>query len=493
MATEKFDYEGVKAKMTELEDLFERFGKRLSEINLYVNENVDVGPGSAIFGDAGYGALTSWNENASTFGDFKANFDKWSQLVTIISMNNMQFEGETFRTTGGTLSGVQTARETLANDMADDIISKSVVDTGSYKHVTVVTAEGTTVTTYNQDGTVLKVVTTTTDVDGNTVTITKTEGIITTVVTSAAGVALSRTSEYYCGYKSVRNEDGTISYYDATGKQISATDFNMGITGNTANGNFLENEALYVHDATVTTYGESIVNNIQGTAESVIDTGASYSMSQGTSVVGNDGRTYYFCGMATAGQDSGVKYFSISDPRTGSSSAQLFIIDDAGKVTPTNLAVGMLASNSDAQIVTTVRTVNNGLNISNLVVNNGDSKWAVTQQYIEAMEGSTTGVSSSSQLGDILGSRSSFTLAEGKQLTETDYRNSTSSSDVFYNSTEDLGVTSDTYYHDRNDDNIVASYEVWEGKGTQDAFEKAIERGDNKKKTSGYLFDVENK
>ena len=102
---------------------------------------------------------------------------------------------------------------------------------------------------------------------------------------------------------------------------------------NSVGDGYLQNESSYVADANVTNYGESIIKNIKGVPESVIGTGAAYSMSVGTEVVGNDGNTYYFCGMATKGDSSGSMYFSTSKPGSASyGNASVVSIDTSGNV-----------------------------------------------------------------------------------------------------------------------------------------------------------------
>lgn len=125
MAEEKFNAEGVKSSVAELETAFTDFANILKDINVVINENVNVGPDkSAVFGTVGTNLLNTWNENASTFGDFKANFDNWSKLVAIIEANNLSFEEEaiaTYKSNGGNLAGIQSKRDELFVKQALDI------------------------------------------------------------------------------------------------------------------------------------------------------------------------------------------------------------------------------------------------------------------------------------------------------------------------------------------------------------------------------------
>ena len=92
--TEKFNVEKIKNKMNTLEIAF----NALSDANKIVNEEVNVGPGSVLFGEIGIVLLNIWNENASTFGDFHANFESWAQVVSVIAANNISFTEETIKT-----------------------------------------------------------------------------------------------------------------------------------------------------------------------------------------------------------------------------------------------------------------------------------------------------------------------------------------------------------------------------------------------------------
>ena len=83
--------------MNTLETAFNALSDALSEANKIVNEEVNVGPESALFGELGTILLNIWNENASTFGDFHANFESWAQVVSVIAANNMSFTEETIK------------------------------------------------------------------------------------------------------------------------------------------------------------------------------------------------------------------------------------------------------------------------------------------------------------------------------------------------------------------------------------------------------------
>lgn len=123
MAEEKFNVEGVRASVEQLETAFTDFGKLLDDVNLLlIHENVNIGPDkSSVYGDVGEKLLKVWDENASTFGNFKANFENWSKLITIIEANNLEFEKtaiEIYKSNGGNLAGVQSSRDKLFAEQA---------------------------------------------------------------------------------------------------------------------------------------------------------------------------------------------------------------------------------------------------------------------------------------------------------------------------------------------------------------------------------------
>lgn len=91
----------------ELDEAFTEFGKVLAEVNELVNTSVNVTPDSSVYGTYGDKLLNLWNNNTSTFSDFKTNFQAWSQAVAVISKNNEITEdavmGIYARTTGAGL------------------------------------------------------------------------------------------------------------------------------------------------------------------------------------------------------------------------------------------------------------------------------------------------------------------------------------------------------------------------------------------------------
>lgn len=144
-ASESFNVEAVKSQMSTLEGYFNVLSEKLSEINKTVNEEINVGPESAVFGQLGSKLLGTWNANASTFGDFHANFESWSQIVAIIAANNTAFDAETinlykdngstltYATDDGTRLTISSLRESKANEQAFNYLSSKYSDSKDYE------------------------------------------------------------------------------------------------------------------------------------------------------------------------------------------------------------------------------------------------------------------------------------------------------------------------------------------------------------------------
>ncbi len=144
-ASESFNVEAVKSQMSTLEGYFNDLSEKLSEINKTVNEEINVGPESAVFGQLGSKLLGTWNANASTFGDFHANFESWSQIVAIIAANNTSFDAETinlYKDNGSTLTyagddgtrlTISSLRESKANEQTFNYLSSKYSDSKNYE------------------------------------------------------------------------------------------------------------------------------------------------------------------------------------------------------------------------------------------------------------------------------------------------------------------------------------------------------------------------
>lgn len=115
----KFESDGVKKGMDLLENLFTQFADTLSELNNYVETMINAGDDSAILGEYGTKLFQIWSANASSFGDFHANFEAWNEVVAIISANNEEFIVQTvdlYRDSGATLNGVKEARKFVSEN-----------------------------------------------------------------------------------------------------------------------------------------------------------------------------------------------------------------------------------------------------------------------------------------------------------------------------------------------------------------------------------------
>ena len=101
MASEVFNYDGVKTKMDSLQTVFDNFAKELNDLNVRIETKINNNAMSAIFGTAGETVKRVWDENSSSFSSFKANFEEWSQLISTVCLNNLTFEANAYRTING--------------------------------------------------------------------------------------------------------------------------------------------------------------------------------------------------------------------------------------------------------------------------------------------------------------------------------------------------------------------------------------------------------
>ncbi len=112
--SELFNANNVTIKMKTIESYFCDFADTLSQINGFVQSNVNASLESSAYGNLGGALLNIWNYNASTFDSFHQNFETWSQVVAVITANNKDFAVDsqaTYRDHAGTLEGIQSARD----------------------------------------------------------------------------------------------------------------------------------------------------------------------------------------------------------------------------------------------------------------------------------------------------------------------------------------------------------------------------------------------
>lgn len=125
----------LKSYTSKLDEAFAEFGKVLAEVNELVNTSVNVTPDSSVYGTYGAKLLNLWNNNTSTFSDFKNNFQAWSQAVSVISKNNEITEGMVLsiygkKTTGADLmaaddSSIAEERSKLADAYGTSAVESS--------------------------------------------------------------------------------------------------------------------------------------------------------------------------------------------------------------------------------------------------------------------------------------------------------------------------------------------------------------------------------
>lgn len=86
---EIFNADEMKKYAQSLDTVFESFANVLAQVNELVNSEVNASCDKCVYGAYGANLLNLWNNNASTFSDFKKNFTSWSQAVAVISNSNL--------------------------------------------------------------------------------------------------------------------------------------------------------------------------------------------------------------------------------------------------------------------------------------------------------------------------------------------------------------------------------------------------------------------
>lgn len=158
MANEIFNYERVQSVLNELEDYFDTFATEVRNANEAVVEHLNKGP--TLYGDYGKSLLNLWEENSSTFGDFKANFDDWIKMVSLVGINNQKFENYISKTStqmteeefAGTYYGKKV--EQRRNPIDSDNYDGEITQNGNLKRYT--NSDGIVEKTifYNEDGSI---------------------------------------------------------------------------------------------------------------------------------------------------------------------------------------------------------------------------------------------------------------------------------------------------------------------------------------------------
>lgn len=198
---ETFDAASVTSQLETINGIFESVAGTLKSINEAVTGEVQVGPESAVFGSLGKELLKIWDENAATFGDFHANFDEWTKMVSIITANNLNFEADAinmYKDSALTLEGIKEARDELFLESASLLYETNFV-------------QGKTVQYYDEKG---NLVTITLDENG------KERKRITT---DKNGNDVTLYYDNYGNYSVVSKDEAgkkVVKFYDADGNEI---------------------------------------------------------------------------------------------------------------------------------------------------------------------------------------------------------------------------------------------------------------------------------
>lgn len=209
-STEVFNAGELKTKAANLDTAFGEFAKVLGEANTYVNAEVNASDNKCVFGP-GYGTklLKLWNDNASTFGDFEANFQKWAQAIAVISNKNSDTDlniRAIYGDRGDTLSAFN--EKGITTESIADMRERIKLEDAALNDF-----GGNSYTYYDENGNLVSIQK---DASGN---------IVGKIVKDANGNIISATYTDSDGnYAAITYDaDGnpTITYYDKDGNQIS--------------------------------------------------------------------------------------------------------------------------------------------------------------------------------------------------------------------------------------------------------------------------------
>lgn len=118
MSNSNFNGSGVQKSLEVLNDKFTKFAESLADSNDLVESYIHSDENGAIKGNVGQRLLKVWEENTSTFQDFKENFNVWAETVSLIYKNNTNFEiaaDAIYRSSVGSLSAVKGLRAEIAS------------------------------------------------------------------------------------------------------------------------------------------------------------------------------------------------------------------------------------------------------------------------------------------------------------------------------------------------------------------------------------------
>lgn len=285
----------VKTHISNLEGYFEEFSNLMKGINEFMADRIDVGPESAVFGEAGKHLWTIWDENASTFGDFYANFDTWSKMVAIIMANGLEFTEETvslYRSKGSNLAGIQEKREKKFLETSAEGVNAS----RGKEHVY-----------YDENGNKISVC-----IDDETG-----KPYYKTVYNADGTSTIYRYDKD--GNMSVVGPDGNVKYYSADGKELLERPETFRESGLP-----YSDEELLALQAGNENDGDVPPETDSG-SENPIDTSSPVTVSSGQEVKVN-GKNVYFL----MRDSSGNRYFTASTD----SNAQVMILDESGELVP---------------------------------------------------------------------------------------------------------------------------------------------------------------
>jgi len=205
-----------------------------------VNDLINNGIDSAIFGEVGETLLNTWNYNASTFSDFHNNFQNWTEVVSIIAKNNSDFvvsAESIYSSNSANLDGVAESRQNFKENPAESVYYKNTYQSENQNSDEIELDDGMELVENNQPSQ-----------SNNNVSVTYKSGDTVTI----NGTNYS----YYSGYQ---KPDGTVIHMvaDNSGKLYTVG----------ADGALTVVKEVYTNGAGKAVESEATVNSLGGTVE----------------------------------------------------------------------------------------------------------------------------------------------------------------------------------------------------------------------------------
>lgn len=329
-----YDETGFKDTMGKLNSQFDILETSFKKLNDTITSSINVSADSGLFGEKADELLLLWKNNASTFGDFKANFDVWAETMTIVHNKNNAFTEdmlEGFKSNALNLDGVRDARAIAALQSGSAIVGYGATsvdltygakvdengrltyenpDGSSYKYVTDTNGNLVSITLYDKNGKIVDTKNFDNVNGGVSSTYTYTNGAVQEIRYDASGnVETILEYESYDSTGIPQGEPTSITFTGGDGKRYTAKEVYGSYLVQDANGNVVTTSVDY----------EKIAPYVASSSNST-------TLSSGDSVK-IDGANYTVYGFTTTSSGEVVSMYADAE-------GKLFYNDDKGVLQP---------------------------------------------------------------------------------------------------------------------------------------------------------------